>query len=234
MKINKPSLNLNSLFEHEALKDLNEKFRPLSPVERIRLLYDLFEQESVLFTSSFGTKSALLLYWISNIVPSQKIYFLDTGYHFEETLAYKNKLIKAFALEVVNIYPDPIEHQKTLEQELWSKNTSRCCTVNKVLPLELVKLEHEVWVSGLMAYQTPFRKNLDIFEVKDNILKFSPLIDLTAAEFYKYYQQAALPVHPLEVLGYHSIGCLHCTKRGIGRSGRWSDSSKTECGLHFN
>lgn len=234
MKIKNLSLNSSSILNEEALKDLNEKFRHLSSIERIYLLYDLFERESVLFTSSFGTKSALLLYWISNIQPSQKIHFLDTGYHFEETLGYKNELIKALDLEVVNICPDKTEHQKSLEEALWNKNPSKCCSINKVLPLELVKLEYGVWISGLMAYQTPFRRNLKVFEMKDNILKFYPLIDLTETAFYENYQQTALPTHPLEVLGYHSIGCLHCTQRGVGRSGRWNDSSKTECGLHFN
>lgn len=222
------------MLTEEVLKSLNEKFEPLSPVERIGLLYDLFEQDSILFTSSFGTKSALLLYWISNIQPNQKIHFLDTGYHFEETLIYKNKLIAAFDLEVVNIYPQKEAHQKTLKTELWKKNASKCCSINKVLPLELVKLDYSIWISGLMAYQTPFRRNLDVFEMKDNILKFYPLIDLTESDFNNFYQKATLPVHPLEALGYHSIGCLHCTQRGLGRSGRWNDSSKTECGLHFN
>lgn len=217
----------------EALNDLNERFTPLSPVERIALLYDLFDQESILVTSSFGTKSALLLYWLSNIQSQQEIHFLDTGYHFEETLTYKDRLAKAFDLTVIPIYPEKTAHQESVEQALWSKNTSKCCYINKVLPLELVKLEYDVWVSGLMAYQTPYRRDLKVFEIKDNILKFYPLIDLSQSDFEAHYRVADLPSHPLEVLGYKSIGCLHCTQRGEGRNGRWSDSSKTECGLHF-
>lgn len=217
----------------EALDNLNATFAPLSPVERITLLYEFFAQDSILVTSSFGTKSALLLYWLSNIKSSQEIYFLDTGYHFEETLEYKDRLANAFGLKVIPIYPERTAHQETMEQALWTKNTSKCCYVNKVLPLELVKLNYEVWVSGLMAYQTPYRRDLKVFEIKDNILKFYPLIDLSQADFDENYQTADLPSHPLEVLGYKSIGCLHCTQRGEGRDGRWNDSSKTECGLHF-
>lgn len=226
-------LKLDSKISSEQLQALNNRFKLLEPIERLQLLYSYFKLEDVLLTSSFGTKSALLLYWMSNIKAKQPIHFLDTGYHFEETLTYKEKLTAAFNLKVVNIYPKEALHQQSLTAEMWKTNASKCCRINKVAPLEEIKLNYEVWISGLMAYQTPYRRNLDIFEQKDNILKFYPLIDLTEADFNHYYQQADLPAHPLEALGYDSIGCLHCTKRGQGRNGRWTGSLKTECGLHF-
>ncbi|WMX15854.1 MULTISPECIES: phosphoadenylyl-sulfate reductase [unclassified Aureispira] len=234
MKTKKPFPNSNSPIDDKDIASLNEQFKPLPPIERIKLLYHLFDVKSILYTSSFGTKSALLLYWISNLQAAQKIHFLDTGYHFEETLRYKDALVQSLNLEVVHLKPETTAHQATLEAEMWKNNTSKCCYINKVVPLELVKLDYDIWISGLMAYQTPFRRNLEVFEKKDNILKFYPLIDLSESDFNTAYQATNLPPHPLEVLGYHSIGCLHCTQRGKGRSGRWSRSSKTECGLHFN
>lgn len=227
-------LKLGNKRNAAELETLNNIFRPLSPIERIDLLYHYFKLESILFTSSFGTKSALLLYWMSNIKSEQSIHFLDTGYHFEETLAYKEKLTALFDLDVITIHPETRQHAETLKTTMWRTNSSKCCYLNKVIPLEQVKLNYEVWISGLMAYQTPFRKNLDVFELKDNLLKFYPLIDLSEEEFKSAYRQADLPLHPLEILGYDSIGCFHCTRRGKGRTGRWGDSSKTECGLHFN
>lgn len=215
------------------VSQLNVLFKSLSPIDRIRLLYKYFPIQDVLMTSSFGTQSALLLYWMSNLQPQQPIHFLDTGYHFEETLAYKKQLTQAFGLNVVNIFPEAQAHQKTLDAEMWRYNSNQCCHVNKVTPLKTIQLDYKIWISGLMSYQSPFRRNLEVFEEKANIIKFYPLIDVTEEAFENYYQQADLPVHPLQVLGYHSIGCLHCTQRGKGRSGRWANQQKTECGLHF-
>jgi len=216
----------------KSLDRLNQEFKPLSPIERIEALYRYFDMEEVLMTSSFGTKSALLLYWVSNIQPQQPVHFLDTGYHFEETLTYKRYVARTFGLNVIDIKPNERLHQKTKADKLWSANPNQCCYVNKVLPLEQVKLDHQIWVSGLMAYQTPNRQQLNIFEQKDKIVKFYPLIDITKAQFEQLYQAAYLPVHPLQPLGYESIGCLHCTARGQGRNGRWCGNGKTECGLH--
>ena len=83
-----------------------------------------------------------------------------------------------------------------------------------------------------MAYQTPFRAHLRIFEKQGDIIKFHPLIDITEKEFEGYFEEKQLPKHPLERKGYGSIGCTHCTAIGEGRSGRWKGSDKTECGLH--
>lgn len=212
---------------------LNQAFQPLTPIERLQRLYHYFRRDQVLVTSSFGSQSALLLYWLSNLQPEQSIHFLDTGYHFEETLAYKAKLTEAFDLRVVTIQPDAKVHQQSRDQALWQHQPNKCCFVNKVQPLEQTKLGHELWISGLMRYQTPHRQELEIFEQRDNLIKFYPLIDLTEAEFEAAFEGAALPRHPLQALGYHSIGCWHCTKRGKGRSGRWAGIEKTECGLHF-
>lgn len=229
-------MNLKQHREINALQlqTLNEQFKKLTVQERIKSLYHYFSLDNVLVTSSFGTQSALLLQYISTIQPQQAIHFLDTGFHFEETLVYKKELENMLGLNVITIHPNKLKHEESLQTEMWKNNASKCCYINKVAPLEQVKLNYSVWISGLMAYQTPFRKQLDIFEVKDNIIKFYPLIDLTEEAFKQFYEQAQLPKHPLETLGYHSIGCLHCTHRGKGRQGRWKGQNKTECGLHFN
>lgn len=211
---------------------LNEIFTPLPFEKRIRLLYHYFRQREVLLTSSFGAQSAFLLHLISQIQPAQPVHFIDTAFHFPETLAYKRRLAGQFGLQVIDVLPDPAQNKAAAEEQWWQKDAGACCTVNKVLPLEPIKAQHSVWMSGLMAYQTGFRSTLRVFEPKGNILKFHPLIDIDEGEFLYYMSYHNLPRHPLEDEGYGSIGCKYCTARGEGRSGRWKGLAKTECGLH--
>lgn len=103
---------------------------------------------------------------------------------------------------------------------------------NKVVPLDPIKAQHKVWVSGLMAYQTEFRSHLRVFERQGDILKFHPLIDIEEGEVLYQFSLNNLPKHPLEDMGYGSIGCTHCTKKGEGRDGRFQGQGRTECGLH--
>ena len=211
---------------------LNDLFEPLPFEDRLRLLYKYFREEEVLMTSSFGTKSALLLHLIQQIRPTQVIYFLDTTYHFPETLGYRTELEERYGLRVIDVRPEPRENELTREERWWLEHPRLCCAINKVAPLEPVKMRHKVWISGLMAYQTTFRSRLRIFERQGDIIKFHPLIDIDEGEFLYYFSYHKLPPHPLEAQGYGSIGCQHCTAPGQGRSGRWLGTGKTECGLH--
>ena len=211
---------------------LNEIFTPLHFEERIRLLYQYFRQREVLFTSSFGTRSAFLLHLVSRNQPSQPVHFIDTTFHFPETYLYKQKLTGLFGLHIIDVVPDSTQNRVTAEEQWWKKDPGTCCMVNKVLPMEAVKDRHKVWISGLMAHQTDFRSQLRVFEQKGEILKFHPLIDIDEGEFLYHLSYHQLPRHPLEDKGYGSIGCEHCTVKGEGRSGRWKGQAKTECGLH--
>jgi len=215
-----------------SIELLNELFTPLPPWKRLERLYRYFPEQEILVTSSFGTRSALLLYWINQVCPTQTIYFIDTTYHFPETLAYKEQLSRQLGLEVVDLRPAPAENALTREESWWASHPRMCCAINKVAPLEPVKAKHRIWVSGLMAHQTAFRARLRVFEKQGDIVKFHPLIDLEEGEFLYHFGKNGLPEHPLAGQGYGSIGCTHCTGRGEGRSGRWQGSDQTECGLH--
>ena len=215
-----------------SLDLLNDIFKDLTFKERLKKMYNYFNEEEVLMTSSFGTKSIFLLHLISQIRPHQKVHFIDTTYHFKETLEYKQQVIDFLNLDVVNVTPAPAENALTRDEQWWNDHPKMCCTINKVAPLEPIKAAHQIWISGLMAYQTPFRSRLNIFEQQGDIVKFHPLIDIDEGEFLYYMDYFKLPKHPLEAQGYGSIGCEHCTVKGEGRSGRWVGKEKTECGLH--
>ena len=211
---------------------LNDIFMPLNFEERIRLLYRYFDEKDVLFTSSFGGNSVFLLYFVSSIRPTQTVHFIDTTYHFEETLTYKRQLTERFGLRVVDILPGPEENALTREEKWWKDHPRMCCSINKVVPLEAVKARHKVWISGLMAFQTEFRSHLRVFERQGDILKFHPLVEVGEWEVLYHFSLHNLPRHPLEAQGYGSIGCTHCTQKGEGRSGRFNGQGRTECGLH--
>lgn len=211
---------------------LNDIFTPLPFQERIRLLYKYFREDDVLLTSSFGTTSAFLLYWVNEVRPTQTIHFIDTTYHFSETIAYKEKLTALLGLKVVEVLPEPAQNALTRDERWWQEHPRMCCSINKVVPLESVKAAHKVWISGLMSYQTEFRSHLRVFERQGDILKFHPLIDVDEGELLYHFSLHNLPRHPLEERGFGSIGCVHCTKQGEGREGRFKGQSRTECGLH--
>lgn len=215
------------------IEELNRRYRPLHFAERLRRLYRDFDPEKVLVTSSFAATSAYFLHIISDIRPEQKIAFIDTGYHFKETLAYKDYLTRVFGLSVFDVKAEDWKHQFTVDDKTYERDPDYCCAINKVEPLDAIKPNYHVWVSSLMAWQTDARAGMQIFEERRGILKFNPMIDVTRGERDAYIAEHNLPFHPLVAQGYSSIGCTHCTVKGEGRSGRWVGKPKTECGLHL-
>jgi phosphoadenosine phosphosulfate reductase len=225
--------NKEGEFDSARISALNERYRPLSIEQRVSALYKDFDPSKVMLTSSFAATSAFLLHVFSRFAPSQPVYFIDTGFHFPQTLEYKQKLIDLYRLKVVDIRAEDWKHEFTVKDETWKKDPDFCCSINKVEPLYAIKKDFDVWASGLMRWQTDHRSTLDVFEVRGGIIKFYPLIDVTREQRDAYIKEHKLPFHPLVAKGYSSIGCTHCTVAGTDRGGRWNNSPKTECGLHL-
>jgi phosphoadenosine phosphosulfate reductase len=217
----------------DEIAALNRRYAPLAFEERIRQLYLDFDPAKVLVTSSFAATSAYFLHIISRIRPDQVISFVDTGFHFRETVQYRDFLAGLYGLKVADVKAEDWKHQFTVADRTWEKNPDFCCSINKVEPLEAIKPNYHVWVSSLMRWQTDHRAQMEIFEERRGILKFNPMIDVTREARDAYIREHDLPFHPLVAQGYASIGCTHCTVKGEGRSGRWEGKPKTECGLHL-
>ena len=213
-------------------QSLNKSYGKLNYKERLEKLYNEFPQEDILFTSSFGTRSAFLIRIVQEINPKQVIKFIDTTYHFPETLAYKEELTEKYSLKVEHVYPDPIQNKLTTDESWWIDHPNMCCTVNKIAPLDSVVGKYKIWISGLLHFQTSHRSRLKVWEENGDIAKFHPIIDMPEGEFLYNKGLWDLPAHPLESQGYHSVGCSHCTRPGQKRAGRWTSKEKTECGLH--
>jgi len=220
---------MNAAYRKKLIKSMGPKI-----VEaRMAHIFNTYGHR-VLVTSSFGTTSAILLHIISRLRPSHPIYFIDTGFHFQETLEYKQTLAMRLGLNVVDVHPDSERQAESRKKRLWAATPDRCCHINKVEPLRAIKSDHVIWVSGLMAWQNAHRSRFELLEDRGNLFKFYPLIDWSRKQAANYFAQLGLPRHPLEARGYESIGCSHCTQPGIGRDGRWSGSGKSECGLHLD
>jgi phosphoadenosine phosphosulfate reductase len=215
-----------------SIELLNDLFMSMPFEKRIPMLYKYFEEQDVMVTSSFGTKSIFLLHLLHRFRPTQKVHFINTTYHFPETLAYQKQIEKLLGSTIIEVLPEEKENQLTREEQWWIDHPKMCCSINKVVPLEPVKAQHKVWISGLMSHQTAFRAGLRVFEKQGDIIKFHPNIDVHPHTFEAYLEEYDLPRHPLENEGYGSIGCTHCTAKGEGRNGRWKEKGKTQCRLH--
>lgn len=212
---------------------LCNQYRTLSVYERVEQLYKDFDESEIMLTSSFAATSAFLLKVFSDVNKEQVIYFIDTGYHFKETLIYKEYMTQLYELNVQEIKAEDVPHKLTQDTEMWKVQPNRCCHINKVEPIKHIKKKYNIWVSGLMKWQSDFRSSLDFFEQREEIVKFYPLLDIDFIGRDEFIREHHLPFHPLKSKGYSSIGCQHCTVPGEDRSGRWNNSPKTECGLHL-
>jgi phosphoadenosine phosphosulfate reductase len=188
--------------------------------------------------SSFGTESAVLLKLVADVDRSLPVLFLDTLWLFKETLAYRDDLVHRLGLtDVRTITPSPSALAlRDAQRNLCFLDRDACCDIRKVVPLRNELVGFDGWISGRKRYHGGERAALPTVESDGHRLKFNPLAHLTPVHLDALFESFALPRHPLEALGYSSVGCIPCTGRptsgGSVRSGRWSGLTKTECGIH--
>ncbi|NNF04338.1 MAG: phosphoadenylyl-sulfate reductase [Rhodothermales bacterium] len=194
--------------------------------------------EGIVASSSFQSQSVPLLHMIGRVCPSLPVYFLDTGFHFPETLRFRDELAERFGLNVVTVRPsmDRPELFERVGSPPWKTDPDRCCRINKIDPMESILTGNSAWISGVRADQTAHRNNMErITAGDDGLVRIHPLLNWSARDVWRYVHDHDLPVHPLLGQGYLSIGCAPCTRPPSGpgeRTGRWSSTTKTECGLH--
>ena len=216
----------------------NARLEGKTPQERLAFAVESCG-DALLFTSSFGAGSGVLLHMWSEVAPHLPVVFLDTGFLFGETLVYKDTLAALLGLRVQVVTPALAREQFLAEYgaEIYRENPDFCCHQNKVEPLRPLLAGARAWVSGLRRDQGASRKDTPILlEGDDGGVKVHPLATMTAREAAAYMTEHGIPEHPLRGQGYASIGCAPCTRAvGAGddeRAGRWAWSGKTECGLH--
>jgi phosphoadenosine phosphosulfate reductase len=224
--------------------NFNERHHALSGLDTRDFLEVILRAESPFgplgVVSSFGVDSSVLLHLISRIAPALPVLFIDTGFHFEETLAHRNSVVKRLGLESVRTFRvDPLSEKRVDgSRRLHRTEPDSCCQLRKVQVLDRALRPFNGWISGQKRFQTRERAAVDRLEwdVVRGKWKFNPLADWSNADLLRYRAEHQLPEHPLEALGYRSVGCAPCTtpvaKGEDVRAGRWREHQKLECGLH--
>jgi phosphoadenosine phosphosulfate reductase len=199
------------------------------PGEILRWAYDRFG-DGLVVTSSF--QDCVLADLANAARPGAAIVFLDTGFHFPETLAYLHHVEKVLNLTVEIVRP-------ALGDDEHPCGTSRCCELRKVAPLQGVLSGRTCWVTGVKRVDTPERAGAAAvaWDAGKGVVKVNPLVAWSEDDVEDYIERRQLPRHPLTYVGYASIGCAPVTTPVADgddpRAGRWSGSTRTECGLHL-
>ncbi|MBN9004535.1 MAG: phosphoadenylyl-sulfate reductase [Rhizobiales bacterium] len=217
---------------------LNDALREASPGEVIASALRAVGRDRLALVSSFGTESAALLKVMADVDPAIPVIFLDTGWLFEETLAYRDTLIAALGLrDVRSIQPsEETLKREDPDRELWFTDPDACCRIRKVEPLARALKSFDAWINGRKRFQGGQRAEIRVVEDDGARLKFNPFANVTPQDIAAIYASAKLPPHPLVASGFRSVGCMPCTSRAESnedaRAGRWRGKGKTECGIH--
>jgi phosphoadenosine phosphosulfate reductase len=217
---------------------LDRALRDASPAATIAKALAIFGREKLAVVSSFGTESAALLKVMADVDPKIPVIFLDTGWLFEETLAYRDMLVGKLGLRDVRSIK-PLEETLTREdpaRELWFSDPDACCRIRKVEPLARALKPLAAWINGRKRFQGGLRADIAVVEQDGPRLKFNPFANITREAIEGIYGSADLPPHPLAEKGFLSVGCMPCTSRTQtdedARAGRWRGRPKSECGIH--
>ena len=195
-------------------------------------------------TSSFGADSAVLLHLLSEVAPDVPVLFLDTGFHFDETVAFRRDLARQLGLAVLDLRPDLSVPQQDARYgpDLYTRDPDTCCGLRKTLPLRRALRSFDGWATGVRRAQTPERAGTPVVEARRHddrwLVKVAPLATWTDEDVADHLRRHDLPRHPLADHGYPSIGCRPCTRAVAPgddpRAGRWAAfDGKTECGIHL-
>jgi phosphoadenosine phosphosulfate reductase len=192
------------------------------------------------FAITSSMSDAVLAHVASQVAPGLDVVFLDTGYHFAETIGTRDAVEATLPVNLVNVTPKQTvaEQDATYGKDLFARDPDLCCALRKVKPLEEALAGYDAWATGLRRDETHNRVIAPVigWDEKKRKVKVSPLARWTAAQVERYIEDNGVLVNPLQYDGYPSIGCWPCTRRVAPgedpRSGRWAGTAKTECGIH--
>jgi phosphoadenosine phosphosulfate reductase len=185
-------------------------------------------------------QDAVLIDMAAKVRPGVDVLFLDTGYHFVETVGTRDAVSEIYDVNVVNVTPEHsvAEQDGLFGKNLFARNPNECCRMRKVEPLSKGLAGYSAWVTGLRRVEAPTRANAPLisFDAAFGLVKINPLAAWTDEDMQRYIDANGILVNPLVFDGYPSIGCEPCTAKPLDgadpRSGRWQGTGKIECGLH--
>lgn len=206
--------------------------------EVIRWAVDTFG-ERICVTSSMT--DAVIIHLAAGVQPGIDVVFLDTGYHFAETIGTRDAVEAVYPVNVINVTPSRTvaEQDAELGPRLYGRNPDLCCYLRKVVPLEQALGPYDAWITGVRREETSARSDTKVVEWNERrqMVKVNPIVGWTQDQVDAYITENGVLVNPLVYDGYPSIGCATCTARvepgADPRSGRWTGTGKTECGIHL-
>ena len=225
--------------ELSALNQALEGQAPQKILETALAQYD----PHIILACSFGAEDVVLVDMMLRINPRAVLFYLDTDFLFPETHAVRDRIINHYQLhdeQIIHMKPllSPTEQAKQHGEGLWLRSPDECCQLRKIEPLTRILSDYAAWITGIRRDQSPTRAHAEIVEwdAKFGLVKFNPLATWTWEQVWEYIRSHNVPYNELHDQHFPSIGCTHCTAPVMPgddpRSGRWSSSTKTECGLH--
>jgi phosphoadenosine phosphosulfate reductase len=217
--------------------EANARLADADAADVVAWAYEFFGANVVVASSMADTH---LVHLAQSFAPGIDVLFLDTGYHFAETIGTRDAVAQAYAVSLFSVSP----RQSVSEQDaqygarLYERSPDQCCALRKVEPLERGLAPYAAWINGMRREESPTRADIPVvdYDAKRNMVKISPLAAWTQDQLEAYIEQNNVLINPLLLDGYTSVGCEPCTRRPLpgedSRAGRWAGSAKTECGLH--
>lgn len=234
---------MHTLLPTDVIEELNARFELAQPREIIRWALEEPGLGRIAIASAFQAEGTAVMHMATEIRPDVPILFLETGFNFAETLAFKQQLTERLGLNVVDLVGDyTVETQEAaFGPRLYERTPERCCEMNKVQPMFRALRGLDAWMTAFRRDSSPTRAAAPILqryelEPGKQIVKVNPVATWTRHDTWAYLKANDLPHNPLYDLGYASIGCAPCTRMQFPgepeRAGRWAGLSKWECGIH--
>ncbi|MGE3822570.1 MAG: phosphoadenylyl-sulfate reductase [Isosphaeraceae bacterium] len=209
------------------------------PQEILRWAVESFHPKLTMATA-FGPEGCVILHMLAEIEPNVRVFNLDTGYQFAETLELRDQIARRYGIEVEMVRPDTTvaEFEAANGGPVYTHAPDRCCHQRKIVPLRRAVAGYEAWISAIRADQSADRSKAKLvaWDPKFELVKVNPLLWWTKRDVWAFLVTNKVPYNPLHDQGYPSIGCWPCTRPVAEgedeRAGRWAGQAKTECGLH--
>jgi phosphoadenosine phosphosulfate reductase len=223
----------------DLIADVNRMLEGSSPQLIMRWAVTEFHPRLTMATA-FGVEGCCLIHMLAEIEPNVRIFNLETGYQFPQTLELRERIRERYGIEVELVRPDltVAEYASSNGGPLYGIRPDQCCHDRKIVPLRRALTGYEAWVSAIRRDQTADRALADVvqWDAKFGLVKVNPLLSWSKSQVWRFVLENDVPYNPLHDQGYPSIGCWPCTRAVTAgaddRSGRWAGTEKTECGLH--
>jgi phosphoadenosine phosphosulfate reductase len=233
---------VQTLLPADELAELNTAFEASHPRQIVAWALERSGLERIAIASAFQAEGTIVMHLATQIRPDIPILFLETGYQFAETLAFKEQLAERMGLNVVDLVGEHTvaEQAELFGPRLFERDPERCCELNKVRPMFQALRELDAWITAFRRESSPTRAEAPFvqqYELEPDrwIVKINPMAAWSGQEVWRYLKENDLPHNPLYDLGYASIGCAPCTRMRFPeepeRAGRWAGLSKWECGI---